>query len=351
MFGKRHLDIGVGRSHGTGVRIRGVDSGVREADVIDDRDQFFLRNHLADGVVDPVALRGHVFNARAGARPHVQHELAAVHAGKEIFAKKRIEKCSRPHTQHEEEDDEERGVSDAQLQHAPVAAADLLKAGLEGELEDDEGITAPPLAFAYLRVMLAQQILRHGGDDRARKQVRRQHCKDDSFSQRHKEVLRHAAEEEHRHEDDADGEGGDKGRPRDLCRAVENRLLDGLTLFQVAIDVLNLDRSVVDQDAHGQRQAAERHDVDRFAQRAQHQQRSQNRQRDGDGDDEGAAPAAEEDEDHNRRETSGDDGFVDDTVDRVAHEDGLIGQRDDPQLRRQLRFQAVGLAQNPLHDI
>ena len=56
----------------------------------------------------------------------------------------------------------------------------------------------------------------------------------------------------------------------DLRRAVQNGLLDFLALFQVAIDVFDFDRGVVDQDADGQRQPAEGHDVDGFAERAQH---------------------------------------------------------------------------------
>ena len=43
---------------------------------------------------------------------------------------------------------------------------------------------------------------------------------------------------------------------------------DFLALLQVALDVFDFHRGVVHQDAHGQRQAAQRHDVDGLAQRA-----------------------------------------------------------------------------------
>ena len=52
------------------------------------------------------------------------------------------------------------------------------------------------------------------------------------------------------------------------CGAVEDRPLERLAHRQVAVDVLDLDRRVVDQDADRQRQPAERHDVQRLAQRA-----------------------------------------------------------------------------------
>ena len=47
---------------------------------------------------------------------------------------------------------------------------------------------------------------------------------------------------------------GDKGRNCDLRGAVENRLLHLLALGEVAFDVLDFDRGVIDQDADGQRQ-------------------------------------------------------------------------------------------------
>ena len=49
----------------------------------------------------------------------------------------------------------------------------------------------------------------------------------------------------------------------DLRRAVEDRLLEFLARFEIAIDVLDGDGGVVDQDADGQRQSAQGHDVDR----------------------------------------------------------------------------------------
>ena len=69
-----------------------------------------------------------------------------------------------------------------------------------------------------------------------------------------------------RHEHDADAERRDERRHGDLLRAVEDRLHEPLALVQVAVDVLDLDGRVVDQDADGQRHAAERHHVERLAQ-------------------------------------------------------------------------------------
>ena len=52
------------------------------------------------------------------------------------------------------------------------------------------------------------------------------------------------------------------------CGAVHDGGLDVLALLQVPVDVLDGDRRVVDQDADRKRKTAERHDVQRLADRA-----------------------------------------------------------------------------------
>mgnify|MGYP003694074795 CR=1 FL=1 len=60
-----------------------------------------------------------------------------------------------------------------------------------------------------------------------------------------------------------------------ICsRAVEDRRLERLALLEVPVDVLDRDGGVVHEDADGEREAAERHDVDRLAERAEHDDRA-----------------------------------------------------------------------------
>ena len=103
------------------------------------------------------------------------------------------------------------------------------------------------------------------GHERAREEVRRQHREDDRQRERREQILRRAGEEHDRHEDDADAQRRDERGHGDLLRAVEDRPLRRLALCQVAVDVLDLDRGVVDQDADRERQAAQRHHVQRLA--------------------------------------------------------------------------------------
>jgi hypothetical protein len=238
-------------------------------------------------------------------------------------------------------------VVDTELENAAIAAANLLETAFKGKLEADEGIAAAEFVFAFLRIVLAQEVFRHGGHDGAREQVGREHGEDDGFSEGDEEIFRHAAEEEHGHEDDADGDGGDESGNGDLRGAVENGLLDGLAGLQVAVDVFNLNGGVVDEDADRERETAEGHDVDGLAEGAEGEQRGENRERNGNGDDDRAAPAAEKDEDHDRGEACGDDGFVHDAVDGSANEDGLVGQRRDLEFGGSWGLRLSALAMMP----
>ena len=80
---------------------------------------------------------------------------------------------------------------------------------------------------------------------------------------------RRPGQEHHRHEHDADGQRRDERRRGDLRGPVEDRPADRLLHAEVAVDVLDLHGGVVHQDADRQRHAAQRHGVERLAQRPQ----------------------------------------------------------------------------------
>ena len=128
---------------------------------------------------------------------------------------------------------------------------------------------------------------------------------------------------------------GDQGGNGDLRRAVQNRLLDFLALIQIPVGVLDLHGGIIHQDADGEREPAERHDVDGFSQETEDDDRGQNGQRNGNRNDQRAAPAAQENQDHQAREAGGDDGFADDAAHGGADEDRLIRQGLNFQFRRQ----------------
>ena len=136
------------------------------------------------------------------------------------------------------------------------------------------------------------------------------------------------------------------------CGAIEDGLLQFLARFKVAVDVLDRHRGVVDQDADGQRHAAQGHDVDGLVQRGQACQRTENGQRNGHRDDERGAPASQKDQDHERGQAGGDDRLAHHAVDGAAHKDRLVAERGDLQLRRQLALACRrALARTPVDDV
>ena len=154
----------------------------------------------------------------------------------------------------------------------------------------------------------------------------------DGHGERREEILCGAGEEHDRDEDDADGEGGDEGGCGDLLRAIEDGANERFALGHVAMRVFDFDGGVVDEDADGERQAAEGHDVDRLSERGEDRERGRDRERDGGADDQGAAPAAEEEQDHEAGKQGRDGGLADDLTDRLADEDGLIEERGDAEV-------------------
>ena len=135
-----------------------------------------------------------------------------------------------------------------------------------------------------------EEIHRHGGDEGSRQDVGGDHGEDDGLGQRHEEIAGDAGEEEHGQEDDADGERRDQGGDGDLCGAFQDGVVELVAFFEIALDVFDGDGGVVDQDADGEREATEGHDVDGFAHEAEDDDGGEDGERDGDGDDQGGTP-------------------------------------------------------------
>ncbi len=115
----------------------------------------------------------------------------------------------------------------------------------------------------------------------------------------------------------------------DLLGAVEDGGLDVLALLQMPVDVLDRHRRLVDEDADGERQPAQGHDVERLAERPQRGDRAEHRQRYGRGNDQGRAKAAEKEQDHQAGQCRGDDALAGHAADRGLNEERLIRDLSD----------------------
>src|ERR1700723_698867 len=177
-----------------------------------------------------------------------------------------------------------------------------------------------------------EEIHREGCHERAREDERGNHGEDYRFSQRHKKVMGDASEKEHRQKNHADAQRRDQKWSTDLLRTHQDGALEDLTLLKVALDIFNRDGRVVDEDAHRQREAAERHDVNRLSRGPESDDRGEDRYRNRDRNDECATPAPEEEQYHRRGAHGREDDFADDAIDRSLHEDGLISECLDGEL-------------------
>ena len=96
---------------------------------------------------------------------------------------------------------------------------------------------------------------------------------------------------------------GKKSRHSNFRRAVDDGLVQRLVESDVPLDVLDHHRGVVDQNAHRERETAERHGVERLAGDIEHQHGRNDRQRNGGQDDQRQPPVAKEQQNHQRGQT------------------------------------------------
>src|SRR5579863_2893380 len=173
------------------------------------------------------------------------------------------------------------------------------------------------------------------GNEGSREQVAGQHGEADGLRQRNEQELRHSRKKKHWHEHDADAERRNERGDGNLLRPVEDSLLHLLAHAEIALDVFDFDSRVVHENADGECQSAQRHDVDGFVYGPQHDDRNKNGERDGDRDDDRGTPIAKEDRDHDGGKNRRDQRLPHHAVDRCAHKQGLVKQRGDFQLGRQ----------------
>src|SRR5579872_24175 len=331
-----HKNIHITRANRSGVAVREVDAAVRQADGVDNAVNFLRRNLLPDGLLDQIRETRSLLDSRPGARSHMQFELPRVHRREKILPQPWKQEHYRNQAEAKKDQQKSPLMMQTAFQQSVVAFAEALESFFKPDLHRHQRISALALR-QRLGFMPAQQIFRHGRYQRPRQKVRSQHGKHDRFRQRYKEKPRHAGQKKHGHEHDADGQRRNKGWNRDLLRAVENRVFNFFPLRQVAIDVLDFNGGVVDQNADRQCESTQRHDVDGLAQRAHHDDRGQNRKRNRNRNDDRAPPVTQKNQNHQSGETGGNGSFLNHAVNGCANEKRLVSQRIYVQLWGQAR--------------
>ena len=114
-------------------------------------------------------------------------------------------------------------------------------------------------------MVILHNIFRHGRHQRVRQDKGGEHREDDRLRHRLEQLAGDAAEIEEREPDDRDAERGDERRDDDLIGGVDDGLFQRLTHFDMAIDIFDHHGRIVDENADGQRQSAQGHDIDRLS--------------------------------------------------------------------------------------
>ena len=155
--------------------------------------------------------------------------------------------------------------------------------------------------------------------ERERHEQRHEHRAGNRQRERRHPLLRHAAHERDRHEHDDDRERRRRHREADFsvpsCAAVKW----SLPMLHVTHDVLAHDDRIVDEDADGERQAEQRHRVQREAAGEHGDERRDHRHRQRQAGDDRRAPRVEEQEHREHREERAFDERGLDAFDRVRH--------------------------------
>ena len=186
----------------------------------------------------------------------VQSHLPGVNGGKEILPQQRHQGQRERHERNEEHN-ENSAVREHVVERMSIRLPETLESMLNPVVRAPQRSTAPRPA----RRLICKQVVHHRRHQRAREEVRRQHCEDDRHGERDEERLRRSGDECHGKEDDADANRRDERGHRNLRCSVEDRADDGLARRALTMKVLDCDGCVVNEDAHRERHATERHQI------------------------------------------------------------------------------------------
>ena len=190
--GQGHENVGVRRSNRGRVTVGKIDAAVRQANVVNDVVDFARRNLLSNRLFDLITKIGCFFNAHSGGSTQMKLKSAAVHTGEEVLAQPGKENYERAQTASEERNEEHAPMMQTKFKHPAIAFAEFLECFLKSLLESDQRITnSSALALSFLST---QQVLSHSRNDGPRKEIRGQHSENHCFSERYKEVPRHAGQ-------------------------------------------------------------------------------------------------------------------------------------------------------------
>src|SRR3984893_10206148 len=181
-------------------------------------------------------------------------------------------------------------------------------------------------------------------------QIRSHHREADSQGQRYEQVVRSAGHEEGRNEHRQNAEHGDEPGQRRLGRGLARGTGKAAAISKTGVDVLDGDCRLVDQDADGQRQPAQGHDIDGLTRYPERRHRRQDRERNVQDHDERTAPIPQKQQHHEACEHRAESTFEEQALDGARHVGGLVELITDLNIVRQYGLEAWQVGFDGLHD-
>ena len=183
-------DFGIRTADGASIAVAEVNAAIGKTDVVQNRGELLLGNHLA--------------NAQAGASAHVQTNLSGIHFWKKVAAEHQDQRQGKQ-AKAQEHNDKCGGRLERRLQGVAISFAESLKAALKFLLiAAKKALFFANMFFGLIFVLGAQQVHGQRGHDRSGPHIRREHGENDSFRERNEKIFGDAGQEEHGNEDDAD---------------------------------------------------------------------------------------------------------------------------------------------------
>src|SRR5271165_2015985 len=152
-----------------------------QSNVFGDQFNLVLWYHVPDHIFNLVEYLLRLFDAGANRGTNVEAELAGVYFWEKIFAKKWRHDNQREHHDRHHYPDHETCVVKRPLQPRGVKVSQLLEPTVKSFVDAEEPISGWRLEFIriLLVVLILEQEIHHGWNDRAGQKVGSQHGKDD----------------------------------------------------------------------------------------------------------------------------------------------------------------------------
>ena len=315
---QRDEDVGVHAADVVG-RHKGQVEENRHAQHVIDRRYLFGRNDLADLLLDLEHQLFRFLDAHAHRRAEMQLENADVGSREEVGsdhpAKQNADAAHQQQThQHEG------AVAHDDRQDGAVRVLQPFQRILSSAIESRCGALAGPVIMMFSR----QQLAGKHGHQRKRQNVGCKQGKYHGQRQRNEQEFRNAIEESDRDKHDADCQGGHRARHSHFAGPFQDRDRERLSHRAVPVNVFHGYRRVVDQDTGCERQAGQRHQVDRIAGEIKAEDAGRHRARNRGDHDDGVAPRTEEQQNHQRHQQRCNNRFGSDVLDRRAHVNRLV---------------------------